>query len=46
MRSGRFLKTVQWDEISQKEFALNSIGIITSRRDLQADSDHGTAQCV
>jgi hypothetical protein len=40
------LQTVQWNDISRKEFALNSIGIITSRRDLQADSDHGTALCV
>jgi len=34
------------DEISRKEFALNSTGTITSRRDLQADSDHGTARYV
>ena len=29
MRPGRFLKTVQWDEISRKEFALNSTGVTT-----------------
>jgi hypothetical protein len=39
MRSGQFLKTVQWGEISRKEFALNSTGIITSGRDLPADSN-------
>ena len=44
MRSGRFLKTVQWDEITPNEGALNSTGIITSRRDLLADSNRRTAR--
>ena len=46
MRSGRFLKTVQWDEISRKEFTLNSTGIKTSRRDLLADTNLRTVRCV
>jgi hypothetical protein len=43
MRSGLFLQTVQRDEISLKEFALNPT-VITSRRDLLADSNRRTAR--